>query len=408
MVTLLLVLVRTVSNRRTLGCRETSVSLFLLFLFVGTLMSNFWKLGIARESVFIEDSVYSLTPEEEALMLSEAETKVNELDYDLSMLDDDTDRVSALMDVKPGLDSALVAQESIRKRWGITKRCAVGTESLLSDLKGLLSRFIFWLKEKASAGKDLWFKFYNTGRTIKRRSAKYKIQIFKCHNRRKDMISGRFIERLTAGGVFIGSDIQAMKQHMTLAKDGIKAQERLTNAIVDSVNRDLSGTSPKYASALTQDGHYGNSTKRYPVLGHRVLFAEESYDDDENPYSRLSFPPTLKDDISPTVFTPKVQALERINDFYYILGRELEREITNAQFVEKTHLKLAGTMSKLLSTIDSVDGDVNKMLAAKRAAKYARVAASKCATISSVSMFTWRNLAGGLGGYIQEAIKAFD
>lgn len=336
--------------------------------------------------------------------LAEDET----LNHDLEQLIEDSDLYAKMDDQSVTMTPfTLNSINKIRDRWGVGEALAVGQESIGSSLKDMLRRFVAWLKEKAKGAADLWLKFNNLGRTTKRKAERYKLQIMKCRHREKDYVSGNFIMRLMCGRQFIGGDVNAMKESLNVAKSVVEAQKRIYGTIVSEVDTGLSGGTPKYADALSADGMYGRESKPFNIIGHRTLFAQGYSDELDRPYVRLSFPPTLKEDIPPSVFTPKLQLLERLNDFYYILGRDLEREINKQQFVEKTHLKLADTMEKLLKTIDKAEQNPERVEAAKLAARYARIAASKAATLNSVGNFTWRNLTVGLGGYIQESIKAF-
>ncbi len=330
------------------------------------------------------------------------------LNHDLEQLIEDSDQYAKMDDASCSVTPfTLNSINKIRDRWGVGDALTVGQEGLGSSLKDMLRRFVAWLKAKAQSATDLWLKFNNLGRTTKRKAERYKVQIMKCKRREKDYVSGNFIMRLMCGRQFIGGDVNAMKESLNIARSVVEAQKRIYGTIVSEVETGLSGGTPKYADALSADGMYGRESKPFNIIGHRTLFAQGNVDELERPYVRLSFPPTLKEDIPPSVFTPKLQLLERLNDFYYTLGRELEREINKQQFVEKTHLKLVDTMEKLLKTIDKAEKNPEKVAAAKLAASYARIAASKAATLNSVGNFTWRNLTIGLGGYIQESIKSF-
>lgn len=375
-------------------------------------MSN-TDLGRAFENHFNDDVVQqdevTVTVEEALASIEDTATEDELLNRDLEQLIEDSDQYAKIDDVAAETPSPFLLEsiKKIRDRWGVAEHLMVGQESFASSFKEMLRRFIAWLKEKAQNLSDLWLKFNNLGKAAKRRSKKFKIQIMKCRHRDKDYVTGPFILRLMVGKDFVGGDVNAMKEVLRDAKETTEAQKRLHGAIVAEVDKDLSGGDASYATALSTDAMYGKEAKPFNIIGHRTLFAQMYFDDKDRPYARLAFPPTLKDDIPPNVFTPKLQLLERLNDFYYILGRDLEREINKQQFVEKTHLKLASTMEKLMNTIERAEQDPKKVEAAKRAAKYARIAAAKAATINSVGYFAWRNLTAGLGGYIQESIRAF-
>lgn len=350
------------------------------------------------------------TPSVEQVLADVEDTAVEDdlLNRDLEQLIEDSDQYVRINDVAASNSPFLLESvKKIRDRWGISETLMVGQESFADSFKEMLRRFIAWLKEKAKAVTDLWFKFNNLGKAAKRRSKKFKVQIMQCRHRNKDYVTGTFIMRLMVGSEFVGGDIQAMKNVLADAKETVEAQKRLHDAIVAEVDKDLSGKPVNYAAALSMDKMYGTTAKSFNIVGHRTLFAQMYFDEEDRAYARLAFPPTLKEDIPPHVFTPKLQLLERLNDFYYILGRDLEREINKQQFIEKTHIKLAATMEKLMATIERAENDPKKVNSAKRAAKYARIASSKAATINSVGHFAWRNLTAGLGAYIQESIRAF-
>lgn len=371
-------------------------------------MSNFYQRRVAQENAFVETSVYTVYPEDGAFReLAEAEARNELLDKDLEQLDDDANRLDTIIEQAEITKPLAIAHESIRRRWGFKTKRTVGHESVKDTVKGLVQRFIAWVREKAVGAKDLVMKFYNAGRTIQKNARKYKERVAHLGHIRTEYIDGRFIERLLLSGEFIGADIAKMKSCINLCNDCVKGQKALIDATVAEINKDIRGDRPNYGNALSADGIFGKTSKVFGVVGHRNLVAEHQEDENGHSWARLVFPPTLREDIPPRVFTPKKNQLLVLIDYYYNLGRELEREITNQQYVDKQHLKLADVMEKLLLRLEKLEraDDTNEL--GRRTSRYARAASTKASILGSVNIFAWRNLTAGLGGYIAAALEAF-
>ena len=163
-------------------------------------MSNFYQRQAARESVGEGDnnidSLSAIAPVEENLDqqladLASEDQGLDALAQDGEVLSDDIARTESAVDTateaveqgeevsEEAVEKAEVAQESVRRRWGLNNRQTLaresyGTanrrkavrESLWDDIKAFFRRIWEWLKTQGRKIKDRWINFHNQGKSI--------------------------------------------------------------------------------------------------------------------------------------------------------------------------------------------------------------------------------------------------
>ena len=412
-------------------------------------MSNFWKKQVAQESAnaVLEPGSIELPEEAVEAHMEDVQTDTAEielLDRDAAILEDDADETDAQAELieededssedmsEDEVESLDVAQESIRKRWGIERRSVaqesrgssrtrrkVAQESLKEDIKGLIDRFIQWLKEQGRKVKDRWLKFSNAGKTIQSRSKKFEGALRNLGSKKKDKIKGAFIKQLSKGGTFVGGNISELKDALAIAKDTQGAQSKLYDAVAEAVsisfdggdhqNKNTHNKDVDYAKALNADGVF-TRTDTTEFIGNMVAQVKE---DQENGAKTIEFVERTGD-VTDEVDTPSSSLLSSLNDFYNLLGKDLEKQLQEYRKTEKSREKLEKAMEALLKEVSKSDTESSKDGAAKSAGarakmarKIAQGAASKASTISRIGAFIWKTLPTGINGYIVAGIGAY-
>lgn len=409
-------------------------------------MSNFWKQKVARESAEVELEAGSIELPEEAVEahLEEVQddtTEIELLDRDAAVLADDTAETEAQIDlVEEGLnedgeddgetddltqdeaEAIDVAQESIRRRWGLStakigqecrrsrrSRRVVAREGLYDDLKAMIQRFIEWLNEQGRKLKDRWLKFSNAGKTIQSRAKKYDAAVSKLGAKKSDTIKGGFIKQLLIGTEFT-SDAGKIKGMLDLADKGQTEAQKLYDGVAGEVAKALNGETDNYAQFLNDSAVFGNSPTQ--IIGGKVVKAEVADSSAEDHFSTLEFVDNEKE-APEEVATPSSSELSTLVDLYNVVGKRLEKQIQAYHTTNKARAKLEESMNKIKKELDKLDsaseGEGNKTTkgAIGRARKAAAAAAAKASKFDSIAAHVWKVVPAGLGGYIQAGIGAY-
>lgn len=400
-------------------------------------MSNFWKQKVAQESAsgMQVEETSELIHEGSAFAVENGE--VEQLEKDGEVLADDMEQLDAIGkyvdDVselsKDSFDAIDVAQESIRKRWGVSSS-KVAQESLggISDLrlvaqeankegkKTLWSRFIAWLKEMAAKLKERWIKFHNAGKTLSKRAKAYKETIKGLGKKKDDKVSGGWISQLTVNNKFIGNDGSAIKDQINYAKKSQKAQanilETVRKEILDAFNLDDDKIFSIYNNgvaanrlvesmkkSLESKDIIGN--KYVAALGEGESFTYELHDRDGG----------VQDEID----TPALNLLEQVVGALDNFGKELEGQLLEFRKTNELRNKVASLESKLDKATNGISGGLSKGKSdeftdnlGKIIQSLTTLTISRTNTISQAESFIWKNLGTGLDSYIKASIKAYD
>lgn len=392
-------------------------------------MSNFWKKQVAQESANATLEPGSIELPEEAVETHLAEVQedtaeIELLDRDGAILEDDADETDAQTDLvdegeeagedmtEDEVESLDVAQESIRKRWGIERRSVaqesagssrsrrvVARESLVEDAKTLVKRFIEWLKEIGRKAKERWLKFHNAGKTIQGRSKKFEAKLRNLGSKKKDTISGGFIKQLSKGGDFIGNNMAEMKSQLSLAKDSLEAQTALYahgKEIVDKILGGETGVAGDILRTIQSKGLKGTKV----VGGMQINFKEES---ESTVVEFTEDSSEVKDEVS----TPSSSELASLNDFYNLLGKDLEKQLQDFRKTDKARTDLEKVMDKVVAAIGKKEGEEGGEKAARVARKMAQATASNAQLVSKAGAHIWKTLPSGVNGYLSAGIGAY-
>lgn len=392
-------------------------------------MSNFWKKQVAQESANATLEPGSIELPEEAVETHLAEVQedtaeIELLDRDGAILEDDADETDAQTDLvdegeeagedmtEDEVESLDVAQESIRKRWGIERRSVaqesagssrsrrvVARESLVEDAKTLVKRFIEWLKEIGRKAKERWLKFHNAGKTIQGRSKKFEAKLRNLGSKKKDTISGGFIKQLSKGGEFIGNNMAEMKSQLTIAKESLEAQTALYahgKEIVDKILGGETGVAGDILRTIQSKGLKGTKV----VGGMQINFKEES---ESTVVEFTEDSSEVKDEVS----TPSSSELASLNDFYNLLGKDLEKQLQDFRKTDKARTDLEKVMDKVVAAIGKKEGEEGGEKAARVARKMAQATASNAQLVSKAGAHIWKTLPSGVNGYLSAGIGAY-
>lgn len=392
-------------------------------------MSNFWQKQVAQESAnaTLEPGSIELPEEAVETHLGEAQEDTGEielLDRDGAILEDDADETDAQIDLvdegeeesedmsEDEVESLDVAQESIRKRWGMERssiaqesagssrsRRAVARESLVDDAKTLVKRFIEWLKELGRKAKERWMKFHNAGKTIQARSKKFEAKLRSLGSKKKDTITGGFIKQLSKGGEFLGGNQAELKGQLSFAKDALEAQTAIyekAKSLVDDTLSGKEGVATEILAVIKSKGIKGTKL----VGGMQIDVKEDS---ESNAIQFTEDTSDVKDEVA----TPSSTELASLNDFYNVIGKDLEKQLQDFRKTDKARTDLEKVMDKVLAAIGKKEGEEGGEKAGRVARKLAQAAASNAQLIAKAGAHVWKTLPSGVNGYLSAGIGAY-
>lgn len=412
-------------------------------------MSNFYQRRVAQESVGGD-----IVPDNTELPLDSVEGVLNEVASDTAAIDqndseaatlaEDADEVDAQYQQvddtitaadagEEGVDEDMsdeaveaidVAQESIRRRWGLNHRQTLARESygrgnrrhavresLWDDIKAFFRRIYEWLKTQGRKIKDRWINFHNQGKSIQKRSKKFDAAIRGLGSKKQDDIKGGFIKQLTENGGFVGGNISTLNGHLTKTaglaasvESMLKTGEGAVTTLASSSNSApdvLAKTN--FATVASHIGEYGRNGT-HEELGGRTVKVEVEGED-----WSISFIDSEKD-VPSEVKTPSTAELNSLNTFYNKLGIEVEKRAKGYEKVNAAREKFESAIEKLLSKIDKIDAKDNEGFV--DAIRKTRTEVNKISTVVGVLEKVQANtitcLTSGVNGYISAGISAYD
>lgn len=396
-------------------------------------MSNFWKQKVAQESAagMNVESTEELTHEGSPFAVENGEVESLEKDGDALASDmeqlgkigehiESTDEMS-----QETFDAVEVAQESIRKRWGLSDAKVaqeslggaadlrvVAQESNDSGKKTLWERFIAWLKEMANKLKERWIKFHNAGKSLSKRATAYGVKVKELGEKKTDKISGGWIAQLTVNNQFIGNKSNEISKQVNFAKKSQKAQKEILETVrqqlLAAFNLDKdklvgffnAGTAITKLNATMQ-----KSLESSEIVGNKYVAALE--EGGEFVYELRDREGGIQEEIE----VPSLSVLTQVTSSLYSFGKDLEAQLLEFRKTNDLRLKIAGLEGKLDGTVSGLtranDRESMKGLM-DMAQKISTLTISRTNTISQAESYIWKNLGSGLDGYIKAAIGAYD
>lgn len=397
-------------------------------------MSNFWKQKVAQESVdgMQVEQMDDLTHEGSPFAVENGE--VEQLEKDGDALADDMEQLGSIGNYIDGVselsedsfEAINVAQESIRKRWGISDAKVaqesnggasadlrlVAQEANNSGKSTLWSRFIAWLKEMANKLKERWTKFHNAGKTLTKRATAYSVQIDALGEKKNDKISGGWIAQLTVNNRFIGNQSNEISKQVAYAKKSQKAQhdilDEVRKQLLDAFNLDdkklVSFINNGVAIAKLNDVMQ-KSLESADIVGNKYVAALE--EGGEFVYELRDRDGGVQDEIE----TPALSVLKQVSSSLFSFGKDLEKQLLDFRKTNDLRLKIAGLEGKLDGTVSGLT-QANDKEGVKglmdMAQKISTLTISRTNTISQAESYIWKNVGAGLDGYIKAAIAAYD
>ena len=421
-------------------------------------MSNFWQRKVARE-----DAGTDIVPDNTELPLESVEGVLSEVASDTAVIDqqdneaalltedaDETDEQYAAVDAdvkaadagEEGVEEDIpedaveqidVAQESVRRRWGLNNRqtCARESygstnrrvavrESLWDDIKAFFRRIWEWLKAQGRKIKDRWINFHNQGKTIQKRSKKFDAAIRQLGSIKsgQDELKGGFIKQLSVGGKFVGSDTNVLNAQLAkvgtlpatveaLLKEGQEQVEELTATRVATESKKKNkGNKPGAAvvQEIVQEKAREFSTGVTELLGSQAVKVEGEGDD-----FSISLIDSEKD-VETEVKTPAIAAMNSINTFYNKLGIEVEKRAKAYEKTDASREKYQKAIEKLLNKVDKVDAKDNADAVEAIRKLRGEVSKANGATglLERVAANSITCMTSGINGYLSAAIAAYD
>lgn len=418
---------------------------------------NFAQRRIARESVETDpnaiDGLSNVEPGEENLdvqlgELSSIDGELDALDGDQTTLANDTDRTEAAVDQaseavangeelpEEAIAATEVAQESIRRRWGIDvpklaresyrrgRGMTIAAEAGWKEtLKDLWRRFVEFCKTVINKIKDAKLKYLNVGKTAQTRAKKFQAVIKTLNKKNKEEISGGFVTKLSIDGKFnveqsisIAKDVTGGKAKGAISALATQAEQASTfinkaatgNAEAQSINSqkvELFGTTGAKIKNLPEfeDGEGGQTLLSLP--GNAYIQAG-SKRVGESDFTAVAFMSTGDASESKNVATPSVQQLTTAAQSLDAIGKGFEGVLKDFRSYDDGISKLESAAEKAIAAVDkAADNAEHKTLAAARST--ANQAVRNYQTLHRAVSYVANTVISGLNGYIGAGVGAY-
>jgi len=418
---------------------------------------NFAQRNLARESIegAADDQIDGLSNIESSednldVQLTEVASldgQLDQLDGDQNTLTSDTERTEAAIDQaqepiengeelpEEAVAASEVAQESIRRRWGLERTklaresyrrsrgmTKAAQEGWKETLKDLYKRFIEFCKAVINKIKEIKLKYFNVGKTAQKRAKKFQEAIKKLGKRNKEEISGGFITKLSIEGKFNPDQSIALAKEVTVgskAKSAItalstqagnaatqmsKAAEGDATASAGDTKVDLFGTAASKLRNLPQFEN-GESQTLHALPGNAYIQAG-SKKIGEADFTAVGFMTTGDSAEEKNAPTPDVGKLSSAASGLEAIGKGFEKVLQDFRSYDSEVEKLEKAAEKASAAFDKAtdEGD-------RTALSHARTAADQAVrnyqTLHRAVSYVANTVISGLNGYIGAGIGAY-
>ncbi|QVW55152.1 hypothetical protein pEaSNUABM29_00108 [Erwinia phage pEa_SNUABM_29] len=421
-------------------------------------MANFAQRKIARESVEatgdVIDGISNVEPAEENIDVQLAEVasidgQLDQLDGDQETLAADTERTEAAIDAadekvengeemsEEAIAHAEVAQESIRKRWGIDRTklaresyrrgrgmTKAAQEGWKETLKDLYKRFVELCKAVLAKAKELKLKYFNVGKSAQKRAKAYQEAIRKLGKQKKETISGGFISKLSIEGKFDAANSIAIGKELTggKAKAAItalsaqaadsavaitKTAEGNATAAKGAVDVALFGTAASKLRNLPQfeDGEHGQKVLALP--GNAYIQSGSKTLAGGQEFTAIAFLSTGDSSEEKEVPTPAMAALATAASGLDAVGKGFEKLLQDFRSYDSEVEKLEQAAEKAASALDKSNNE-GEWEGLRNARSAADQAVRNYQTLNRAVTFVGNTVISGLNGYIGAGIGAYE
>lgn len=424
-------------------------------------MSNFYQRQAARESVGEGDnnidSLSAIAPVEENLDqqladLASEDQGLDALAQDGEVLSDDIARTETAVDTateaveqgeevsEEAVEKAEVAQESVRRRWGIVNErvatesfrrsrglAKAAQESWRDTLKQLYQRFVEFLKTVKNKIKDLRLKYFNVGKTAQKRAKAYNERIRKLGKKKSDNISGSFITKLSINGAFNADESISIAQAVTgggkskavmdkvkaladaaatmMVKDGEEYKFQAGGAAVE-----LFGSASTKLRALPQFEDAADAGKVYALPGNAYIQAATkklNTKDGEKDYFAVGFTSTGDAADDKQIDTPAIPALSKAATALERIGKDYEKLLQDFRGYETELDKLEKEAEKIAAKFDKSTEDEERA-GLSNARTIADAAVRNYQNVFRAANYVARGVIDGLNGYVGAGIGAYE
>lgn len=421
-------------------------------------MANFAQRKIARESVEatgdVIDGLSNVEPAEENIDVQLAEVasidgQLEQLDGDQETLATDTERTETAIDAadekiengeemsEEAIAHAEVAQESIRKRWGIDRTklaresyrrgrglTKAAQEGWKETLKDLYDRFVELCKAVLAKAKELKLKYFNVGKTAQKRAKAYQEAIRKLGKQKKENISGGFISKLSIEGKFDVTNSIAAAKELTggKAKAAINALSAQAADSVVAITRSAEGTATAakgkvdvalFGSAASklrnlpqfEDGEGGQKVLALP--GNAYIQAGSKTLAGGQDFTAIAFLSTGDASEEKDIPTPAISALATAASGLDAIGKGFEKVLQDFRSYDSEIEKLE-TAAEKAAKAASKSNDEGEWAALQSARTAADQSLRNYQTLNRAVMHVGNSVISGLNGYIGAGISAYE
>lgn len=422
-------------------------------------MSNFAKRRIARESVETEgdviDGISNVEPAEENIDVQLAEVasmdgQLEQLEGDGETLAADTERTEAAIDSadddiengeempEEAIAHHEVAQESIRRRWGIDRTklaresfrrgrgmTKAAQEGWKETLKDLYKRFIEFCKEVIGKIKDLKLKYINVGKSAQKRAKAYQEAIRKLGKVKtgKENISGGFISKLSIEGKFDVANSIAIAKDVTGGKvkgaiSALAKQADETAVAVSKGDKDafsalkgneavtLFGTTATKLRNLPQFED-SESQKLLALPGNAYIQSGSKKLPGDHSFTAIAFMSTGDSSEEKEVSVPNASSLSTAASALDAIGKNFEGVLKDFRVYDSEIEKLQQAAEKAASALDK-SNDETEWEGLRSARSAADQAVKNYQTLNRAVNYVGNTVISGLNGYIGAGIGAYE
>ncbi|HHS7556395.1 TPA: hypothetical protein ACTPQ1_004687 [Salmonella enterica] len=421
-------------------------------------MANFAQRKIARESVEatgdVIDGISNVEPAEENIDVQLAEVasidgQLDQLDGDQETLAADTERTEAAIDSadekiengeemsEEAIAHAEVAQESIRKRWGIDRTklaresyrrgrgmTKAAQEGWKETLKDLYKRFVELCKAVLAKAKELKLKYFNVGKSAQKRAKAYQEAIRKLGKQKKENISGGFISKLSIEGKFDVANSIAIAKELTGGKAkaaiGALSSQAADSAVAITKTAEGTATAAKGAVAVTLFGTAATKMRNLPQFedgegGQKVLaLPGNAYIQTGSKtlaggqdFTAVAFLSTGDSAEEKEIATPAIAALASAASGLDTVGKGFEKVLQDFRSYDSEVEKLEQAAEKAASALDKSNNE-GEWEGLRNARSAADQAVRNYQTLNRAVTYVGNTVISGLNGYIGAGIGAYE
>jgi len=419
-------------------------------------MANFAQRKIARESIEGNpseiDGLSNIESGEENLDTQLAEmtsedAQLEQLEGDGATLTSDIERTEAAVGAadeavangdelsEESIAHTEVAQESIRRRWGLDVRkvaresyrrsrgmTKAAGEGWKETLQGLWDRFIEFVNSVIAKIKDIKLKYINVGKSAQKRAKKYQEAIRSLTKKEKDEIGGSWISKLSIEGKFnLDASVAAAKDVTAgKAKAAVAAMQHQAGEVVAMVTKTADGEVEAFNFGVEKVELFGTTAtklqnlpgfedgdgQKLSALPGNAYIQSGTKTNHGHQLVAIAFMSTGDSSDEKTIPTPETGKLQSAASALDAIGKGFEKVLMDFRAYDSEVDKLSRAAQKAKAALSKAsDNNAQDELGAARGA--ADQAVKNYQNLHRAVSYVANTVISGLNGYIGAGIGAY-